>query len=127
MRPIALGHGVRMQRYDVHDVNKWIESLKEDKPARTAMESILLAKLDRPTDLDDRHVKVLRYMRDHPECDTAKEIRGAGDRTLALLADGDFVQPLGSDERGLSRYGLSEQGRDIVVKMDEWERSSSRT
>jgi len=126
VRPIALGHGVRMQRYDVWDINKWIDSLKEDKPARTTMASILLAKLDRPTDLDDRHVKVLRYMRDHPECDTAKDIRGAGDRTLALLAKRDFVHPLGSDERGLSRYGLSAQGRDVVAKMDEWERSSSR-
>lgn len=126
VRPIALGHGVRMHRYDVFDLNKWIDSLKEDKPARTTMESILLAKSDRPTDLDDRHVKVLRYMQDHSECDTAIDIRGAGDRTLELLAKRDFVQLLGSDERGLNRYGLSAQGRDIVAKMDEWKRISSR-
>lgn len=125
VRPIALGHGVRMHRYDVCDLNKWIESLKEDKPARTTFEAIMSAKKPRPTDLDDRHVKVLRYMRDHPECNTAKEIRGAGGRTLAMLADGDFVQLLGSDKRGLSQYGLSAQGRDVVAKMDEWKRGRS--
>lgn len=37
VRPIALGEGVRMHRYDVRDIDKWIDSFKagvvdEDDP-----------------------------------------------------------------------------------------------
>ena len=28
MRPIALGDGARMHRYDVRDIDKWIDSFK---------------------------------------------------------------------------------------------------
>jgi predicted DNA-binding transcriptional regulator AlpA len=37
VRPIALGVGVRMERYDVHEIDGWIDGLRNaGKPLRTA-------------------------------------------------------------------------------------------
>lgn len=42
VRPIALGHGVRMHRYDVRDIDKWIDSFKAGvAEQKTMMQQIL--------------------------------------------------------------------------------------
>jgi hypothetical protein len=114
-----------MQRYDVRDVDKWIDSFKEDQPERTKLADILLAKMDRPTRLEDRYLKVLRYMSDHPECDTSTDIRGAGDHTLELLAEKKVIEHLGEDGRGRRRYKLSNYGNEELRKMMDWERRAA--
>lgn len=42
VRPISLGHGVRMERYDLRDIDKWIDSFKAGSGApKSVLEQIL--------------------------------------------------------------------------------------
>ena len=76
--PIVLGEGVRMHRYDVREIDAWIDSHKA--PAKADRESIwdMIQRLTKPSELEDKYLKILKFMRDHPECDTSADIKGAG-------------------------------------------------
>lgn len=39
--PISLGVGVRMQRYDVRDIDKWIDSFKAGGASRSLADQLL--------------------------------------------------------------------------------------
>ncbi|WP_028753674.1 helix-turn-helix transcriptional regulator [Rhizobium leucaenae] len=41
VRPISLGVGVRMQRYDVRDIDKWIDSFKAGTASRSLADELL--------------------------------------------------------------------------------------
>lgn len=123
VRPISLGHGVRMQRYDVQDIDKWIDSVKATPERGNSLAMLLLNRPDRPSNLDDKHLKVLRYMRDHPECNTSTDIQGAGERTLDILTGKDAISHVGDDEKGSRRFALTKTGLDELKSMDDWERS----
>lgn len=123
VRPIALGEGARMHRYDVRDLDKWIDGLKA--PAQTnSLAMMLLDKLSASTSLHDKYIKILRYMRDHPDCDTAEDIRGAGERTLDILAEKNVIRAAGVDSKGRRRFLLTELGTDELKRIDasEWGR-----
>ncbi len=126
VRPIALGEGVRMHRYDVRDVDVWIESFKSGEPAGKSALRAALDRLSSPTELDDRHVKVLRFMRDHPECETAAEIPGAGEATLAMLVGKSMVRELTKDAKGKRRFTLTKEGTAEMRKIEAWELESRR-
>ncbi|SES47271.1 hypothetical protein [Rhizobium sp. NFR03] len=121
VRPIALGESVRMHRYDVRDIDAWIDSFKSGEPAGKSALRIALDRLSSPTDLDDRHVKVIRFMRDHPECDTAPEIPGAGEATLDMLAGKSMVRELGKDAKGKRRFTLTKDGKAEIRNIEAWE------
>ncbi|KQS74188.1 hypothetical protein ASG25_01880 [Rhizobium sp. Leaf384] len=126
VRAIALGEGVRMHRYDVRDLDTWIDSFKRGE---STGESVLRAALDRlssPTDLDDRHVKVLRFMRDHPECETAAEIPGAGEATLVMLSGKSMVREITKDAKGKRRFTLTKDGKAEMRKIEAWELEGRR-
>lgn len=125
VRPIALGEGVRLHRYDVHDIDKWIDSFRgpaEEKGNSLAM--MMLHRLDQPSDLDDKYIRILRYMRDHPDCDTAADIRGAGERTLDILMEKKVISHVGDDEVGRRRFALTTTGMAELTKMDAWKRNT---
>ncbi|MNV21503.1 hypothetical protein D3C71_1124400 [compost metagenome] len=114
-----------MHRYDLRDIDMWIDSLKA--PAHTnSLAMMLLDKLNAPTSLPDKYIKILRYMRDHPECDTAVDIRGAGDRTLNILSETNVIRAHGADSKGRRRFLLTELGKDELKKIDAWELGSRR-
>lgn len=119
VKPIALGEGVRMHRYDVRDIDKWIDGFKASIQSSLAM--TLLEKLNAPTSLDDKYIKILRYMRDHPECDTATDIRGAGERTLDVLTEMNVIRGAGVDSKGRRRFLLTKLGKDELTKIDAWQ------
>ncbi|MDX0311420.1 hypothetical protein GOC54_09855 [Sinorhizobium meliloti] len=119
VRPIAIGEGVRMHRYDVRDIDKWIDSFKA--PVQSSLATTLLDKLSAPASLDDKYIKILRYMRDHPECDTAAEIRGAGEKTLDILCEKNVIRVDGAEGNGRRRFLLTKLGKDELKKIDAWE------
>lgn len=41
VRPIALGVGVRMHRYDVREIDKWIDSFKAGTAQRSVADELL--------------------------------------------------------------------------------------
>lgn len=43
VRPIALGSGKRLQRFDVRDLDAWIDGLKGDNDNLTTADSLLAA------------------------------------------------------------------------------------
>lgn len=108
-----------MHRYDVRDIDKWIDGFKA--PVQNSLARTLLDKLNAPTSLDDKYLKVLRFMRDYPECDTAAEIRGAGEKTLDLLCEKNVIRVAGADSKGRRRFLLTKLGKDELKKIDAWE------
>ncbi|TCP87276.1 hypothetical protein C8J31_105138 [Rhizobium sp. PP-CC-2G-626] len=126
MRPIALGEGVRMHRYDVRDIDAWIDNFKSGEPAGKSILRDILDRPRSPTELDDRHVKVLRSMRDHPECETASEIPCAGDATVDMLARKSMVRELGKDVKGKRRFTLTKYGKAEMRKIEAWELEGKR-
>lgn len=123
VKPIALGDGVRMHRYDVRDIDNWIDGFKA--PVQSSLARTLLER-NAPTSLDDKYIKILRYMRDHPECDAATDIRGAGERTLDVLSEKNVIRAHGADSKGRRRFFLTELGKDELKKIDAWELGSRR-
>ncbi|MCD7111603.1 hypothetical protein LRX75_21440 [Rhizobium sp. DKSPLA3] len=126
VRAVALGDSVRMHRYDVRDLDAWIDSFKSGQPAGKSALRSALDRLSSPTELDDRHVKVLRFMRDHPECETAAEIPGAGETTLAMLAGKSMVRELAKDAKGKRRFTLTKDGKAEMRKIEAWELEGRR-
>lgn len=119
VKPIALGEGARMHRYDVRDIDRWIDGFKA--PVQSSLARTLLDKLNAPTSLDDKYIKILRYMRDHPECDTSPDIRGAGERTLEVLSEMNVIRGAGVDSKGRRRFLLTKLGKDELTKIDAWQ------
>lgn len=126
VRAIALGEGVRMHRYDVREIDAWIDSFKSERPSGTSILRELLDMPRSPTELDDRHVKVLRFMRDHPECETAAEIPGAGEATLVMLSGKSMVRELAKDAKGKRRFTLTKDGKAEMRKIEAWELEGRR-
>jgi hypothetical protein len=81
----------------------------------------LMERPDSAATLDGRHIKVLRYMRDHTECETALEIRGAGEHTLNFLKDKGMTEVVGADSKGRARFKLTRQGKEELAGIDRWE------
>jgi hypothetical protein len=125
VRPIALGAGVRMHRYDVREIDKWIDGFKVPEPANTSAMT-LLDKMNAPTTLEDKYIKVLRYMRDHPECDTADDIRGAGDHTLDILAGKKLIMETRTDGNGKRRFRLTNEGKRELKRIEACELDGRR-
>lgn len=87
VRPIALGEGVRIHRYDVRDTI--LDSFKASSGKPKSLLEEMFHKHTSRTDLSDRYIKVLRYMSDHPDAETPAEARGAGENALRSHSRGD--------------------------------------
>lgn len=121
VRPIALGEGVRMHRYDVQKIDAWIDGLQAGEQPKKKLVDELLDLMSSPSDLDERFVKVLRFMRDHPDCDTAQDIRGAGERTLDMLEEKGMIRGIGDSLKGKRRFVLTKAGRQELKNIEKWE------
>ncbi|WP_234840846.1 helix-turn-helix transcriptional regulator [Sinorhizobium meliloti] len=69
--------------------------------------------------LDAKLERILRFMSDHPDCDTIDTIPGAGPVTIEWLVEKSAVHLVGTDGHAL-RYAVTEEGRAELHRIQKW-------
>lgn len=126
VRPISLGEGVRMRRYDMKKLDEWIDGLSGQQNPEISIADRLLDRLDSTNALEDKYLKILRYMRDHPECHTVDEIRGAGNHTLEVMEKKGVIVVFGHDAKGRNKWTVSKHGHKVLKDIEDYEKELSK-
>ncbi|NRQ15590.1 hypothetical protein [Ensifer sesbaniae] len=69
--------------------------------------------------LDARQERILRFMADHPECDTFDTIPGAGQKILDALIEKGAIRLVGTSGNAF-RYALTDEGRAELHRLKKW-------
>lgn len=69
--------------------------------------------------LDAREERILRYMADHPECDTFDTIPGAGQKVLDALIEKGVTRLVGTSGN-VFRYALTDEGQAELHRLKKW-------
>ncbi|MDK1489399.1 hypothetical protein QN219_04925 [Sinorhizobium sp. 7-81] len=69
--------------------------------------------------LDAKLERILRFMADHPDCDTIDMIPHAGPVTIEWLVEKSAVRLVGTDGHAL-RYAVTEEGRAELRRLQKW-------
>ncbi|WP_391564525.1 helix-turn-helix transcriptional regulator [Sinorhizobium meliloti] len=69
--------------------------------------------------LDAKLERILRFMADHPDCDTIDTIPGAGQVLMERLIANGAIRLIGKDG-GLFTYALTEQGHAELHRLKKW-------
>ena len=69
--------------------------------------------------LDGKTERILRFMADHPDCDTFDSIPSAGAATMDQLIDAGAVRLTGA-LGSIFRYALTEEGKAELHRLKKW-------
>ncbi|WVT73330.1 hypothetical protein QM996_17915 [Sinorhizobium chiapasense] len=69
--------------------------------------------------LDARQERILRFMAEHPDCDTFDTIPGAGQKVLDALIEKGVTRLVGTSGNAF-RYALTDEGRAELHRLKKW-------
>ncbi|WP_028744206.1 hypothetical protein [Rhizobium leguminosarum] len=69
--------------------------------------------------LHPREVLALRFMIEHPDCNTVDAIPQAGEHTINVLATAALIQPVGKNHSGQKTWRVTEEGNAEIERRDK--------